>query len=285
MVDSIVENIKNYIEYLTSLGYTVSYHDPKHYFLRYAHLLAPFNTHKNAYCDCVKQSQDAQKCCRLKQGGQVFEHAKNGAYYGMCWAGAEEFVFPIKDDNLCLAFISVSAFATDRNRAMPRLERVSLEFNIDRDALIAAYSKLKTAIPNTKFLATLVEPLCNMFTLLYLKTQSMPDSGFQTVSVYDEMLKFISENYDQNISINDVAKHCNYSADYIRHLFKKHTGKTYVNYLTDLRISQARLLLTSTDNNILQIAALVGFDNPDYFTNVFKKKTGLSPREYRRKTK
>lgn len=283
MIESIVENIKNYIEYLTSLGFTVSYHDPKHYFLRYAHLLAPFNTHKNAYCDCVKQSPDAHKRCQLKQAGQVFEHAKNGAYYGMCWAGVEEFVFPIKDDSVCLAFISVSAYSTDRNRAMPRLERVSTEFNLDRSALIDAHLKLKNAVPNAELLTTLIEPLCNMFTLLYLKTENTPQSVFQTVSVYDEMLKFISENYDQNISLGDIAKHCNYSADYVRHLFKKHTGKTFGNYLTDLRISQARLLLASTDKSVSQIAARVGFDNPDYFTNVFKKKTGLSPREYRRK--
>ncbi len=267
------------------MGYSVSYHDPKCHFIRYSHLLAPFNAHKNPYCDCVKQSSDAQKHCKDKQYKQVFERAGNGAYYGMCWAGVEEFVFPIKDDNNCIAFISVSAYSSDRGRAQSRINRVAYEFDISREELQKAHLQLKTDVPTMEHLGTLIQPLCNMFTLLYLKAEDIPAPVFQSVSIYDEMLKFISENYDQNISLEDVAKKCNYSTDYVRHLFKKHTGMTFGNYLTNLRISQARLLLSSTDKSVSQIASLVGFDNPDYFTNVFKKKTNLSPREFRRKSK
>jgi len=96
-------------------------------------------------------------------------------------------------------------------------------------------------------------------------------------------IKFIKQNYDQNISLQQVADHVNLSFGYLSNLFKKELQITFVEYLNCYRIEQAKELLTRTHLKSYDIAVKVGF-SPEYtyFSKVFKKMTGLNPNEYRR---
>lgn len=71
------------------------------------------------------------------------------------------------------------------------------------------------------------------------------------------------------------------SPSYLRHLFREQTGKTLTEYITELRISEAKKLLRSTDDSILSIALAVGFNDQSYFSKVFQKSVGTSPSRYR----
>ncbi len=66
--------------------------------------------------------------------------------------------------------------------------------------------------------------------------------------------------------------------------FKLYTGSTPLNYILNIRISNAQSLLENTKYNITEIAAITGYDNPLYFSRLFKKQTGLSPSEYRKQS-
>jgi two-component system response regulator YesN len=73
-----------------------------------------------------------------------------------------------------------------------------------------------------------------------------------------------------------------HEASYFSTLFKKETGKTFSEYLIELRISRARSMLTDSDEAVSAIAGQVGYADLKYFSKIFKRLTGLTPSEYRK---
>ena len=92
---------------------------------------------------------------------------------------------------------------------------------------------------------------------------------------------YIQENYDQDISLDDVSRHLNLSPYYFSKLFKSETGTTFVEYLTNLRIDRAKELLRDESLSIKEVCASVGYSDPNYFSRAFKKNLGVTPTVYR----
>lgn len=96
---------------------------------------------------------------------------------------------------------------------------------------------------------------------------------------------YIRENYHlQELSLKSICQEVHMSSSYFSALFKQHTHKTFVEYLTAMRIEKARELLKFTDLKTYEIAAKTGYADPHYFSILFKKTTGETPSEYRQKT-
>lgn len=96
------------------------------------------------------------------------------------------------------------------------------------------------------------------------------------------ILIHISENYQRQISIEEISGQCFYSKSYFMKFFKETMGVTFVEYLNNYRLDIAAEKLKSTDDNILNIAIDCGFDNLSYFNRRFKSRFGVSPGIYRR---
>lgn len=94
---------------------------------------------------------------------------------------------------------------------------------------------------------------------------------------------YLDRNLKQKVTIDALAEHCGLSASRLAHLFRAQVGYTPQQFLEVQRMNRAAQLLEMTSQSIKEIAAEVGFDNPFYFTLRFKKKTGMSPRAYRRR--
>lgn len=94
---------------------------------------------------------------------------------------------------------------------------------------------------------------------------------------------FISNNYQRDISIDDIAKHVSLNPNYLCTIFKQQTNQTLVQYLTKYRIEKAKILLLNTHIKSVEIAEMVGIKNPSYFNSIFKNMTGLTPSLYRRR--
>ena len=102
-----------------------------------------------------------------------------------------------------------------------------------------------------------------------------------TFLVY-QLLKEMNYNYAEKFSSQLIERKFACNFDYINRIFKKETGQTIFSYLTRVRISQAKMLLTSGNLPIKTIALRVGYDDIYYFSNAFKKETGVSPTRYRK---
>ena len=94
---------------------------------------------------------------------------------------------------------------------------------------------------------------------------------------------YIKEHYTEQISIADIAAYCSYNPSYLSTIFKQHEGIPPLDYLTNVRIRQARLLLACHDFSIGDVATMVGFQNISYFNRIFKKIVGQTPGAYRRR--
>ncbi|MBP3233659.1 MAG: response regulator [Eubacterium sp.] len=99
--------------------------------------------------------------------------------------------------------------------------------------------------------------------------------------VIDKAQEYIMANYKNDISLDDVSRSVDISPYYFSKIFKESTGKTFIDYLTGLRIDKAKELLENTDLSMKEICSEVGYSNPNYFSRIFKKITGFSPTEYK----
>jgi two-component system response regulator YesN len=96
--------------------------------------------------------------------------------------------------------------------------------------------------------------------------------------------EYVHSNYcEPNISLNSVARHVGMSAAHFSTIFSQTIGKTFITYLTLLRIEKAKELLTNTDMKIATIAMEIGYNEPNYFSHVFKKTEDMTPKEYRQR--
>ena len=96
---------------------------------------------------------------------------------------------------------------------------------------------------------------------------------------------YFNENYHKDISIEEYAASRHVSTCWFIRSFKHYTGMTPMQYVLSIRIANAQNLLETTGYTISEIAAIVGYDNPLYFSRIFKKQKGLSPKEYRHQSK
>jgi len=99
----------------------------------------------------------------------------------------------------------------------------------------------------------------------------------------DKVIDYILSHYDKDIKLEEIAKVANYSLSAFCHFFKARTSKTFIQFLTEVRISRATKLLRNKDLNISQICYESGFNNVSNFNRQFKKRIGLSPTEYKYK--
>lgn len=94
--------------------------------------------------------------------------------------------------------------------------------------------------------------------------------------------QYFNANYNTAISVEDYATSRGMSISWFIRSFKQYTGSTPMQYIVSLRITNAQVLLETTSYNIKEIGLIVGYDNPLYFSRIFSKQKGVSPKEYRK---
>lgn len=101
-------------------------------------------------------------------------------------------------------------------------------------------------------------------------------------SFVEKAVEYVQEHYgEQNLSVETICRNLGVSTAYFSTLFKKETGKTFINYLTDCRMEKAVELLLEQDEKTYIVAEKVGYADPNYFSYVFKRKFGVSPSKYK----
>lgn len=100
--------------------------------------------------------------------------------------------------------------------------------------------------------------------------------------VVERVKRTILQRSHEDLSLEQIAAEEGVSPFYLSRLFKEETGVNYIEFLTARRMEKARALLANPELSLKQIAFEVGYHDPNYFSRVFKKTTGLSPREYRK---
>jgi len=107
-------------------------------------------------------------------------------------------------------------------------------------------------------------------------------NGDRQLDLYiSKSIAYIHQNYDRNIQAKDIAEAVNLHHGYLHRIFRAQTGRTLTEYLTELRLSKAKMLLTETDVPIEDICDYIGVGSRQYFHALFKKHTNVTPVQYR----
>ncbi|MCM1193519.1 MAG: response regulator transcription factor [Butyrivibrio sp.] len=104
-------------------------------------------------------------------------------------------------------------------------------------------------------------------------------------SVLDDILRYINHNYADNITLENIATLFGYNSSYLGRIFSKKMGENFNSYVDHVRIEHSKELLLKEDAKVYTIAEKVGYRSPDYFHTKFKKYVGMSPAEYRKRSR
>ncbi len=100
-------------------------------------------------------------------------------------------------------------------------------------------------------------------------------------NLVQSVMRYIEENYNMKIKVDEIASRMFFSKNYLSKIFKQETGQSIRSFLTEIRIKEACKQLSATSNNIVDIAVDCGFSDMKSFYAIFKKYTGLTPKQYR----
>lgn len=132
------------------------------------------------------------------------------------------------------------------------------------------------------YLFHLIGLLCKSYAVNLLPADALAQSNekFQKMNY---IATYLHSNYASRIKTETLAEMSHYTYSYFCAAFKEAFGVPLTKYLLTIRINKASTLLSTTDMNVTEIATFSGFSDANYFARAFKKETGLSPSEYRRK--
>lgn len=161
--------------------------------------------------------------------------------------------------------------------------RIGEEIGVgDTNELVVQMEKLKIKylLYNNKHDAfnEIVKMVDILFDKMNIKGK-ISDNGMESV------VDYIERNLKRGISLEDVANHVNISTYYLSKIFKKEMGVNFITYVTDRKMDLAKEMLVNTDIPVLNIALDLAYNEANYFSKAFKKKTGLTPSEYREQYK
>ena len=122
------------------------------------------------------------------------------------------------------------------------------------------------------------------FSAILLRMVELRDrsSSSQFRSLLKQAVAYIDGHFtEESLSLNQVAREVNISANYLSAVFSQEMGATFTEYVTGRRMERAKELLRTTDKRSGEVAAAVGYRDPHYFSFLFKKTQGCTPRDYR----
>ena len=179
-------------------------------------------------------------------------------------------------DNACLKY--------DSEAEMPHH---IFDFTLHRDSVLLVLNELLAEVRQQK---EGYEEVCrHLFPILLMRImritgESLVFSGPVDISPECRELKeYIDSHYKDSVTLDELARISHLNKYYLSHIFSKAFGISPINYLLERRILHSKELLRNFDFTITQIAHLCGFSSANYFTQSFKKYTGLTPLSYRKK--
>ncbi|MCR5138125.1 MAG: response regulator [Oscillospiraceae bacterium] len=150
------------------------------------------------------------------------------------------------------------------------------ELGLSREALIARLPAADADLTAEELRGYLTEVLASAIGL------RNEESGRQNSDLVEQAILYVDQHYtEEDLSLNSVARAVNISTNYLSALFGQKVGLSFVEYLTQKRMTRAKQLLRQSDRRSGEIAQEVGYRDAHYFSFVFKKTQGCTPREYR----
>ena len=277
----VFEVIQNYILFLRHKGYYVSFSDFSDNFYPFTEKLLAHEIHLHSICSYLKSNpQTVGMCVTAKRKLAACKIKK--PTYSCCYAGVEEYIYPVYINGKRIICIHVSGYRNNIARSKRQMKKTKQLCSEIFDEL---YTQLENKKPTIKTVESFIQPLICLIEKFYNESKTdykTSDYISPSNAIYIKALKYINENFMNNISANTLAKELGYSESYIRAAFKKESGTSLQNKINDIRLQNAKFLLKNTPLTVTDISLQCGFCDSNYFSCIFKKNFGLSPLKYKK---
>ncbi|MBE6779136.1 MAG: helix-turn-helix domain-containing protein [Ruminococcaceae bacterium] len=246
----------------------------KHY-----HPMACYPLERSPYCSCLHEYPEAMRRCVACDNEAFEKSGKLGRLYTYrCYAGLQEAVLPLLHNQEVIGYITIGQIRKEEwdikqmEEAWKKLEAIG----VDIKRLREAYSRQKPMGEKVLRAAFNIMHACSSY--LYL-------DGIITVremSAVERLDAFIEENLDEGLSVETLCDALSVSKARLYTLFEERYGMGVAEYIRICRVNKAKKMLLETRQPISAVAAQCGFPDYNYFTKVFKRYCGVSPRDYRK---
>lgn len=142
----------------------------------------------------------------------------------------------------------------------------------------------ETHLKRPSFIALTNALLMHLLVMMSRSAAGSDSSAQSCIKEIEQAILMFHQNYQKRISIQEYARKCGISPAWFTRCFNQRTGVSPQQYLTDIRIKRSMELLLSTSHNITEVASQSGYDNPFYFSRIFKNNIGCTPSEFRQKS-
>jgi AraC-like DNA-binding protein len=157
---------------------------------------------------------------------------------------------------------------------------VKMEKAVGNDILliIAAYDEMcRNPLPDSDVMEKAAHLLSCI--LLILKDRAK-EKSYNPLTL--KIMHYLHSNFSKKVTLNDIGKLTFFSPNYCENIFKRETGRSVIDYLLEIRMEEAKKLLAEGVLSLGDVSETVGFEDYNYFSRVFKKRTGYTPSEYKK---
>lgn len=173
---------------------------------------------------------------------------------------------------------------TGKLKMNPHIKKTSPGYSEISNIVLSIFETITNKAPyyELRLKGLLLLLLNEFFIQNYFDSTGEKFSNTVAMEELKNILKYIHGNYNKKISIHELATKFNYSESYFMTLFKKNVGMTCIEYINYYRLKMAANQLKNSNLAITEISSENGFHNQSNFNRLFKKRMGMSPREYRK---
>ncbi|MGX7013436.1 helix-turn-helix transcriptional regulator [Vagococcus silagei] len=227
--------------------------------------------------------------------GEVFVFGSGESHYFVASPGSNRVVFQF-DLNLFQDTIAKEKSNREWVNLFERAENHSVHWPVEvKQKVIACLEHLFYEMEQLEvgYEYAIKSQLLNLLTLYYreiprkpavFKTQNFAEAlnNQETLERLNTIFMYIENHYEEVISLDEIATVTGFSPSYFARFFKKNTGQTFMQFLTDYRINQAKYILSHEELPMIEVAERAGFNSVKTFHHVFKEQVGISPLKFQK---
>lgn len=231
------------------------------------------------FCMWMKQYYKEGEACRNSDlNGAQTAQKKKGIHVYRCHMGLVEAVIPLFFNNSYIGALFIGQILLE-----PPTEKMWQQvFEKIKDQPLDV-EKVKKSFFNLTYIER--EKLQSVLDMMHIVAKYILDSEMiriSSLSSIEKIIEYIKNHYMEDITLDDLAKMVYLSPTYLSYLFKKQLGITFKEYLINIRLKKSKELIETTNLSIGEISKLVGIEDQNYFSRLFKKKFGVSPLNYKK---
>lgn len=227
--------------------------------------------------------------CDLKALNKVL--LSRTPYIYKCHSGLIDVIIPILYEGEIIGAFLIGQFLLENNQEfeLEKILKENMGKNIDlkllqekyKELTVISLEKLESIIRIVTYSTYYIADCIKNKKWLEMKNTVSKVKIELSNSKIAPIIKYINEHINENVSLSLGANLCNMSQSQFSRTFKKETGKTFKEYVLLKKIEQAKFYIKTTDKSFSEISDFLGFEDSSYFTKLFKKYEGITPKEYK----